>query len=123
MTLRVRNMDLNETTDIKSNKIVNLLDLHPTWSHTHNIVVIIGELKFKCDSEEKLELLNSIEDPNDLKKCTCKVITYYGYIVSYGPNKDGIYDLEISEDMAHCDSCHNIWDGNAQCNCYGLSYE
>ena len=56
MTLRVRNMDLNETTEIKSNKIVNLLDLHPTWSHTHNIVVIIGELKFKCDSEEKLEL-------------------------------------------------------------------
>ena len=25
---------------------------------------------------------------------------------------------KIPEDMVQCDNCGNIWDGNAQCNCY-----
>jgi len=22
-------------------------------------------------------------------------------------------------EMMECDYCHNVWDGNAQCNCWG----
>jgi hypothetical protein len=124
--LIVRNLDLDESVEIASNKFTSLLEDYPSWKHTHNIVVKIGELKFKCDSEAKLELLSSIEDPNDLKKCTCKVVTHYGYVIAFS-SKDGVYDLESADpwldQLAHCDNCHNVWDGNAQCNCYGLSYE
>lgn len=120
--LSVQNVDLKETVQINSNKFTDLLEINGKWKHTHSIVVIIGEFKFKCDSEEKLNLLSSVENPNDLKKCKCNVITHYGYVIAYEPDKDGIYNIEISEEMAHCDNCHNIWDGNAQCNCYGISY-
>ena len=28
------------------------------------------------------------------------------------------YDTEIPDNMIQCENCGNIWDGNAQCNCY-----
>jgi hypothetical protein len=35
----------------------------------------------------------------------CKIILQHGY---------------DSNDLMHCQGCHNIWDGNAQCQCYML---
>ena len=28
------------------------------------------------------------------------------------------YDTEIPDNLIQCENCGNIWDGNAQCNCY-----
>jgi hypothetical protein len=38
----------------------------------------------------------------------CKIILYGGF---------------DNNDLMHCQWCHNIWDGNAQCHCWILSFE
>ena len=48
----------------------------------------------------------TIEDPNNFKKSICK---FCKVELSYGFDKN---------DMLHCQFCHNVWDGNAQCTCY-----
>jgi hypothetical protein len=40
------------------------------------------------------------------KKFICK---FCKVELSYGYDKN---------DMLHCQICHNVWDGHAQCNCY-----
>ena len=32
------------------------------------------------------------------------------------------YDDDIPDDMIQCYECGNIWDGNAQCNCYSYGF-
>ncbi len=32
------------------------------------------------------------------------------------------YNTEIPDNMIQCENCGNIWDGNAQCNCWGWNY-
>ena len=47
---------------------------------------------------------------NDIKKNTQFKFLRSGKILYYAD--------DIPEDMMQCDNCGNIWDGNAQCNCY-----
>ena len=35
-----------------------------------------------------------------------------GYLI------DEDYNIHISFELVECENCGNIWDGNAQCNCY-----
>ena len=43
--------------------------------------------------------------------------------ISVLKNKKIIYKKpNIPDNMVQCYDCGNIWDGNAQCNCFGMDY-
>ncbi len=53
------------------------------------------------------------DNNTDYLNTTTTICKFCNVELSYGHDKD---------DMIHCQFCHNIWDGNAQCTCY-MDYE
>jgi hypothetical protein len=59
---------------------------------------------FSQDSIE--EIIEDAMKPNEYGVAKCQ---HCDSILTYGYDED---------DMLHCQGCHNIWDGCAQCDCY-----
>ncbi len=76
-----------------------------------------------CGNDKKYECgvcsEKNDEGTFDCENCgieMCKDCEYIGnsYILCSGCK----YELYIQEYMVECEWCKNVWDGNAQCNCY-----
>ncbi len=61
------------------------------------------------DSDMKTEIDDTeidTDNENDTLQIKCK---FCDMLLVYGFDKNN---------MLHCQGCHNVWDGNAQCNCF-----
>ena len=113
----VKNTRLNHCIEIEESKLSDLFNNNPNWNYDDEIVIIRYGYKFICRSESQFDVLMSITDPSVINKCKCGTLVYYGYVLAFKEKNN--YKLD-GENFVHCDNCHNIWDGNAQCNCYGF---
>lgn len=57
-----------------------------------------------------ITLLNIVKENMILQLNNSPMLTIIDDNINYTP--------DIPDDMIQCDNCGNIWDGNAQCNCY-----
>ena len=60
----------------------------------------------KTDSQETKEELK--EQSQEVLKESIELCIFCNVKLNYGFDEN---------EMLHCQNCHNIWDGNAQCNC------
>jgi hypothetical protein len=99
--------------------------------------VVISKLKYS--RQEQLEILRNaineaiqimeidVEDPitsSTLSQDSIKEMldnametNEYGIVKCQHCNKMLTYGYD-DDDMVHCQKCHNVWDGYAQCDCY-----
>lgn len=61
-------------------------------------------VKTEIDTDSDME--TEIDNENDTVKIKCK---FCDMLLEYGFDENN---------MLHCQGCHNVWDGNAQCNCF-----
>ena len=60
----------------------------------------------KTDSQEKLKEQEELSQ--EFLKDSIELCKFCNVKLNYGFDEN---------EMLHCQDCHNIWDGNAQCNC------
>lgn len=118
--ISLENIRIGSLVEIDESKLSSIYDDNPNWKYDDEIAINKYGYKFICKSLNQLESLMSITDPSIINKCSCGTLVCYGYVLAFKiiGNK---YELD-EENFAHCDNCHNIWDGNAQCNCYEICF-
>ena len=116
--------------------IYEILKDEPEWSESHVIVgggpegeyhLITGYLthSIKTKFEDHIALdyeVQPLPEGGHLTECKrCNVLLSHGmFIVA-----DYIRGAwrEPNFELVHCEKCHNIWDGCAQCDCWQYSEE
>ena len=58
--------------------------------------------------KETQETQETQEQSQELLKDSIELCIFCNVKLNYGFDEN---------EMLHCQNCHNIWDGNAQCNC------
>lgn len=82
----------------------------------NEVIVNLTNIFGKFNSPKKNKIKNKLNNYIEYLKNNPKIrILRSGKILF---NKE-----EIPEDLFECDNCGNVWDGNAQCNCYLYSNE
>jgi len=64
------------------------------------------EIQFETQFETQDEIQK--ETQNDFLEDKIELCIFCNVKLNYGFDEN---------EMLHCQNCHNIWDGNAQCNC------
>ena len=115
----VMNTRINQSVEYdmsESNDFYNLLNEYPEWKTSDKLIVYKFNYKFICKNQEDYDTINHLENEH-CRLCSCNALLHYGYVVGYLDTNTISLD---HNDLYHCNSCHNIWDGNAQCNCYEM---
>lgn len=100
-----------------------ILNDQPRWRKTDIIVgggggcpyfLISGWDRYRirnCDDSYVIEPLNT---DTPVTECSCGALLLYSSVL--GIKDRGNY-VPPDEDLVHCNGCHRVWDGNAQCQC------